>query len=188
MKLEGPGAAIEWNALLANAKAMVQRHQGQLAEELRTDSDNAPPAQQAQQAQQQQPQHHQQASLHKGQQPTAAPAAGRSASDNTTTGPAGHEQSSAIGDQGAATVKQEAGPAQNSEEAWLSDMVSGCVAMLLTMQKCAQQPVAGHSLNAALINSLKMLQPHAASNQPIFRKIEQTMTLLRNQLLQGLPN
>ena len=60
--------------------------------------------------------------------------------------------------------------------------------MLLTMQKCAQQPVPGHSVNAALVNSLKMLQPHAASNQPIFRKIEQTVMLLRNQLLQGSAN
>ena len=181
VKVEGQGLAIDWNAVLANAKVMVQRHQGQLVEELKTDLSNAPPAHQ------QQPQH-QQASLHNGQQPTPLAAAGGLASDSQTAGPVSNEQNSSVGEQVVATVKQEAGPAQNSEEARLSDMVSGCVAMLLTMQKCAQQPVAGHSVNAALINSLKMLQPHAASNQPIFRKIEQTVMLLRNQLLQGSPN
>ncbi|KAL3133301.1 hypothetical protein ABBQ38_007180 [Trebouxia sp. C0009 RCD-2024] len=186
VKQEGQGSAMDWNALLANAKAMVQRHQGQLAEELKTDSANAPTQQALQQ--QQQPPQHQQASLHNGEQPAAAPAAGGPAGDNQTAGPASNEQNSTVGDEGGATVKQESGPAQNSEEARLSNMVSGCVAMLLTMQRCAQQPVAGHSVNAALINSLKMLQPHAASNQPIFRKIEQTVMLLRNQLLQGSPN
>ena len=180
MKVEGQGVGIEWSALLANAQAMVQRHQGQLAEDLKTDSGNAPPAQQAQQQQQQPPQH-QQAPLHDGQQPTAV--AGNSACDNQAAGPGSKEQS----DKAVPTVKQDV-VSQNSEEAWLSDMVSGCVSMLLTMQKCAQQPVTGQSVNAALVNSLKMLQPHAASNQPIFRKIEQTVTVLRNQLLQGSPN
>lgn len=198
VKLEGQGAGIEWSALLASAQAMVKRHQHQLAEELKTDSGNAPPAQQAQQAQQQQ-QHlpqHQPAFLQNGVQSTAAAAAGLavaapSAGQNVVAGPSsGEQQQSGVEDQGeAVTVKQEAGGASqsSSEEAWLSDMVSGCVSMLLTMQKCAQQPVPGHLVNAALVNSLKMLQPHAASNQPIYRKIEQTVTVLRNQLLQGSP-
>lgn len=176
---------IEWSALLASAQAMVKRHQHQLADELRTESGNAPHGQQARQ-QQQQPQY-QQTLLQNGLQPTgAAAAAGPSANENQVAGPRSIGQQSGVGDQGqAATVKQEAGISKGSEEAWLSDMVSGCVSMLLTMQKCAQQPVAGHSVNAALVNSLKMLQPHAASNQPIYRKIEQTVTALRNQLLQG---
>ena len=181
---------IEWSALLASAQAMVKRHQNQLAEELRTESGNAPHAQQAQQ--QQQPQY-QQASLQHGLQPTAAAAAaaaaaavGPSAGENQVAGLSSVGQQSDVGDQGqAVTVKEEAGTSQTSEEAWLSDMVVGCVSMLLTMQKCAQQPVAGHPVNTALVNSLKMLQPHAASNQPIYRKIEQTVTVLRNQLLQG---
>lgn len=178
---------IEWSALLASAQAMVKRHQHQLADELRSESGNAPHAQQAQQQQPQQPQY-QQASLQNGLQVTAAAAAaaGPSASENQVAGPSSIAQQSDVGDQGqAVTVKQEAGTSQGSEEAWLSDMVSGCVSMLLTMQKCAQQPLAGHSVNAALVNSLKMLQPHAASNQPIYRKIEQTVIALRNQLLQG---
>ena len=168
---------------------MVKRHQNQLAEELRTESGNAS---QPQQAQQQLPQY-QQASLQNGLQSAAASAsaaaaaaAGPSASENQVAGASSNQQQSAVGDQGqAVTVKQEAGTSQSSEEAWLSDMVSGCVSMLLTMQKCAQQPVAGQSVNAALVNSLKMLQPHAASNQPIYRKIEQTVMVLRSQLLQG---
>lgn len=192
VKLEGPGTGLEWSSLLASAQAMVKRHQHQLAEELKTDSGNA---QQAQQAQQQQhlPQY-QQALSQNGVQSTAAAAglAGPSAGQNVVPEPSSGEQqqSGGVDDQGqAVTVKQEAAGASqsSSEEIWLSDMVSGCVSMLLTMQKCAQQPVAGHLVNAALVNSLKMLQPHAASNQPIYRKIEQTVTVLRNQLLQGSP-
>lgn len=193
VKLEGQGAGIEWSALLASAQAMVKRHQHQLAEELKTDSGNAPPAQQ-QQHQQHLPQY-QQALSQNGVQSTAAAAglavAGPSAGQNVVTAPSsGEQQQSGVEDQGqGVTVKQEVGGASqsSSEEAWLSDMVSGCVSMLLTMQKCAQQPVAGHLVNAALVNSLKMLQPHAASNQPIYRKIEQTVTVLRNQLLHGSP-
>ena len=173
MKLEGQGVGFEWSALLASAQAMVKRHQSQLAEELRAESANATHAQQAQQQQQQH-----------GLQPTAGAAA--AAGENQVAGLSSNGQQRAVGDQGqAAAVKEEAGTCQGSEEAWLSDMVSGCVSMLLTMQKCAQQPVAGHSVNAALVNSLKMLQPHAASNQPIYKKIEQTVTMLKNQLLQG---
>ena len=180
---------IEWSSLLGSAQAMVKRHQNQLAEELKTESGSASHPQQAQQQQQQLPQY-QQASLQNGLQSTVAvaAAAGPSASEKQVAGASSNQQQSAVGDQGqAVAVKQEAGTSQSSEEAWLSDMVSGCVSMLLTMQKCAQQPVPGHSVNAALINSLKMLQPHAASNQPIYRKIEQTVMVLRNQLLQGSP-
>ena len=184
VKLEGQGAGIEWNSILASAQSMVQRHQ---AEELKTGADTHLHGVPSHQHRQQE-----QGPVQSGQQPTAiaaAAAGGNSAGDSGAVGPSGSEQQQhAVGTQALPAVKQEEGPSQKPEEAWLSDMVSGCVSMLLTMQKCAQQPVPGHSVNAALVNCLKMLQPHAASNQPIFRKIEQTVMLLRNQLLQGSAN
>ena len=182
VKLEGQGAGIEWSSILASAQNMVQRHQ---AEELKTGPNSDPNGAPSYKHRQQE-----QGTLQKGQQSTAAAAAsGNPAGDAGTASPSNMEQQqSGLGNQGVATVKQEEGPSQKPEEAWLSDMVSGCVSMLLTMQKCAQQPVAGHSVNAALVSSLKMLQPHAASNQPIFKKIEQTVMVLRNQLLQGSAN
>lgn len=177
---------MEWTSILANAQAMVQRHYGQLAEELKTDPSTAPQLQQQQQPQQQQHQR-QDGSLQGSQQPAAGD--GESAGFGQPVDPgSGAQQQTTVGEQKAVTVKQEAGASQKPEDAWLSDMVSGCVSMLLTMQKCAQQPVSGHSVNGALVASLRMLQPHAASNQPIFKKIEQTVMLLRNQLLQGSLN
>lgn len=73
---------------------------------------------------------------------------------------------------------------QKSEAAWMSDMLAGCVSMLLTIHKYAEQPSGGQTLDVALANSLRMLQPHAASNQAVYKKIEQMVSLLRNRLLQ----
>ena len=186
MKVEGQGQGMEWTSILASAQAMVQRHQGQLADELQTDPSAAGPSDDQQQQQQQQQEQQQQGSLQYEQHQAAD---GRLVGQSESAGPSSSEQQTSMqaGDQGVVTIKQEAGVSQKPEEVWLSDMVSGCVSMLLTMQRCAQQPISGQSVNAALVSSLRMLQPHAASNQPIFRKIEQTVMLLRNQLLQGSP-
>ena len=181
MKLEGGEADIEWTSILANAQAMGQRHQGQLAEELKTE-----PSSDIQQLQQQ-------PTSQSNQQATAS-VDGGIAGDSQAADPGSmqqqqqSQQQAGGGDESVAATQQEISASQKPEDAWLSDMVSGCVSMLLTMQKCAQQPAAGLSVNTALASSLRMLQPHAASNQPIFKKIEQTVMLLRNQLLQGSTN
>lgn len=173
LKMVGLAGGAEWQNILAAAQAMVQRHQGQLADEMKTS--DRPSAQFPPQQQQQAPGQQQEANLAAGeaQQPAA--------------GTAGHSHS-VDATQSMAVVKQES-PSQPAapepESAWLSEMVSGCVSMLLTMQRCAEQPVTGHAVNAALANSLKMLQPHAASNQPIFHKIEHMVTMLRDRLLQS---
>ena len=169
----GLAGGAEWQNILAAAQAMVQRHQGQLADEMKTS--DRPSAQFPPQQQQQAP----------GQQQDANLAAGEA--QQPAAGTAGHSHS-VDATQSMAIVKQES-PSQPAapepESAWLSEMVSGCVSMLLTMQRCAEQPVTGHAVNAALANSLKMLQPHAASNQPIFHKIEHMVTMLRDRLLQS---
>lgn len=167
----GQAGGAEWHNILASAQAMVQRHQGQLADEMKTtDGVSAQlPSQQQQQASEQQ------------QEATAA------AGDAQQSVVSSADQQDADGGQSMPAVKQEAvnSPGvQKPEAVWLSDMMSGCVSMLLTMQRCAEQPVAGHAVNAALANSLQMLQPHAASNQPVFHKIEQMVTMLRSRLLQ----
>ncbi len=172
--MEGQGGGAAWHSILANAQAMVQRNQGLLADEIKTTTPGPP----TQSPSQQQPQHQQSAT---GQQEAGV------ATGGVQQPPAGSINQQDIG-ASQATVKQEAPDhtaSQKPEAAWLSDMISGCVSMLMTMQRCAEQPVAGHAVNAALANSLKMLQPHAASNQPVFHKIEQMVTMLRNRLLQA---
>ena len=174
--MEGQTGGAEWHSILASAQAMVQRHQSQLADEIKTSqpSSTRPPHQPSLQSSHQSQQQQSDTGLTTG-------VAHQGSAGNVDQQDGGVSQSMAV-------VKQEDGTDNGSpkpEAVWLSDMVSGCVSMMLTMQRCAEQPVAGHAVNAALANSLKMLQPHAASNQPIFHKIEQMVAMLRNQLLQA---
>lgn len=168
LKIDG-AATAEWQEVLSAAQAMVKQHQSNLAHD--TTSPIAPQALEGTSDQQAQDQPITQAPL------AEAPDGPQPAAEDTQSA----MSSGALQkpDQG-----QEGDAVQKPEAVWLSEMLAGCVSMLLTIHKYAEQPVGGQRLDVALANSLRMLQPHAPSNQPVYRKIEQMISLLRNRLLQ----
>lgn len=168
MKLEGVASA-EWQDVLSAAQAMVKQHQGNLANEII--SPQAPQASDAEPTQQGHDQPSSQAPHAGGADCSQVTADGAQAVKSDTPEQKPHQE-------------QQDAAVQKPEAAWLSEMLAGCVSMLLTIHKYAEQPVGGQSLDVALANSLRMLQPHATSNQAVYRKIEQMVSLLRNRLLQ----
>lgn len=165
-------AGAEWQEVLATAQAMVKQHQGSLSHEL-APQQSAGPSEQAEE------QPISPSSLL--ENPSEAPVQAADQDDGAVAAVQGAP------DPAGPLVKQELADAavQKPEAVWLSDMLAGCVSMLLTMHRFAEQPVGGQSLDVALANSLRLLQPHAVSNQPVYRKIEQMVSLLRNRLLQA---
>ena len=170
LKVEGVASA-EWQEVLSAAQAMVKQHQGNLASEA-----TSPAAAQT-------------SDTKPGQQALEQPISQAPPVEGSTDGtqPAAGDAQATISESTMQKPDQEQADAalQKPEAVWLSDMLTGCMSMLLTIHKYAEQPAGSQTLDVALANSLRMLQPHAASNQAVYRKIEQMVSLLRNRLLQA---
>ena len=77
-----------------------------------------------------------------------------------------------------------AGPGQDAGEQSLQRMVTACVGMLLTVQKCtvADPVVMPQTVERSLEHALRALRPKAESNQALFQELEGAMRTLQGLL------
>ena len=69
------------------------------------------------------------------------------------------------------------------EEEWVSNMVNGCVSLLIALQKCSEEPQPPAGVDAVLENALKAVTPHSNDNQPLFDSIQKNLASLKLHLL-----
>ncbi|EIE20316.1 hypothetical protein COCSUDRAFT_67577 [Coccomyxa subellipsoidea C-169] len=70
-----------------------------------------------------------------------------------------------------------------TEAAWLSDLVNGCVSMLITVHQCTESEASTAYVQKALDSALASLTPRAAANRPFLADIQNSVDLLKQHLI-----
>ncbi|BDA45560.1 probable protein lin-9 homolog at C-terminar half [Coccomyxa sp. Obi] len=71
----------------------------------------------------------------------------------------------------------------STEAAWLSDLVNGCVSMLITVHQCTESESSSAYVKKALDSALAALTPRAAANRPFLSDIQNSVDLLKQHLI-----
>ncbi|KAK9904239.1 hypothetical protein WJX75_007439 [Coccomyxa subellipsoidea] len=81
---------------------------------------------------------------------------------------------------GAGTQPESGDP---TEAAWLSDLVNGCVSMLITVHQCTESEASAVYVQKALDSALASLTPRVAANRPFLADIQNSVDLLKQHLI-----
>lgn len=70
----------------------------------------------------------------------------------------------------------------SQEQEWLGQLITGCVGVLFTVQKCTSGNMEGHLVEKALDKAVDSVAPKAAKNTAVFKDILESINSLKFQL------
>eukprot|EP00850_Spirogloea_muscicola_P022983 SM000322S12500 [mRNA] locus=s322:46986:48342:+ [translate_table: standard] len=79
------------------------------------------------------------------------------------------------------------GGAYGREAGMLSELMASCVATLLMIQDCAERQLPQADVTLTLDSALSSLRPHSVQNQRAFWEIEQSIAVIKTQIVSQLP-
>lgn len=86
-----------------------------------------------------------------------------------------------------ATDVQQKGTLYRKEAPVLSELIASCVAALFTIQTCTERQYPPSDVAQMLDNAVTSLQPYSSQNLIIYREIQQSMGVIKNQILALIP-
>lgn len=86
-----------------------------------------------------------------------------------------------------ATDVQQKGTLDRKEAPVLSELITSCVAALLTIQTCTERQYPPSDVAQMLDSAVTSLQPYSSHNLIIYREIQQSMGVIKNQILALIP-